>query len=390
MTELESLLILNGISGLGSIRTRRLLERFASAKKVLSLSINELTLDGLIPPRVAENIVRFAKDDFLRNELSLIKKADAKLISYSDIDYPENLSHIPDSPVILYVKGNISKENNLAIAVVGSRRASFYGLSTAEKLSMGLSELGITIVSGMARGIDASAHRGALKAKGPTIAVLGNGLSRIYPPENKKLFEEIARNGAILSEFPMTTPPSAYNFPRRNRIISGLSLGVVVVEASNKSGALITSRFALEQGREVFAVPGKVDSVNSQGVNNLIKQGAKLISNVEDILEEIAPQLKHHMRSNEKQPPRELSHEGIKPGHLMEDELNIYEHIRGRAVHIDEIADRSGCSASQAMSILLKLELKHLIKQLPGKHFIRESGSAPHAFSKQERDKEHV
>ena len=292
------------------------------------------------------------------------------MMTFQDNHYPENLKAIPDAPVLLYIKGEIKKENNLAIAMVGSRRASFYGLSIAEKLAGQLSELGITIISGMAKGIDAIAHKGALKAKGSTIAVLGNGLSKVYPPENKKLFDEIINSGAVISEFPMTTPPAAYNFPRRNRIISGLSLGVVVVEASNKSGALITSRFALEQGREVFAVPGKVDSPNSQGVHNLIKQGAKLVSNVEDILEEISPQLKHHMKTEHRELARRTSTR-VLPNNLSDDELSIYKQIQDDAMHIDEVANQCGFSVPQTMNALLKLELKHLIKQLPGKLFVR-------------------
>ena len=370
MTEIESLLILNGILGLGNIRIRKLFEHFGSASQVLSASRKELTAGAAIPASVADNIIRFPKDEYLKSEYSLMEKHGVRAVSYEDQDYPENLNQIPDAPVLLYVKGDLKKENNLAVAIVGSRKASFYGLSIAEKFARELSEFGITIVSGMARGIDTKAHEGALRAKGPTIAVLGNGLSEIYPPENQKLFEDIAKNGAIISEFPMTTPPAAYNFPRRNRVISGLSLGVVIVEASNKSGALITSRFALEQGREVFAVPGKVDSPNSQGVHKLIKEGAKLTNSVSDILEELAPQLKHRIK--EEKPISDTKfEEKVLTRNLSNEEKTIYGRISDQAMHIDEIVDQSGCSASQAMAVLLKLELKHLIRQLPGKLFVK-------------------
>ena len=372
MTEQECLLILTGVAGLGNIRIRKLIECFGSAKRVLSISSSELAAEGVIPASVVHHIVRFEKDKYLKEEEDQIKRHGVVIVSFQDEDYPENLCHIPDSPVILYVKGTLKKENNLAIAIVGSRRASIYGVSIAEKFAMGLSELGITIVSGMARGIDSAAHRGALRAKGSTVAVLGNGLSTIYPPENKKLFEEIVESGAVVSEFPMATPPLAHNFPRRNRIVSGLALGVVIAEASHKSGALITSRFALEQGREVFAVPGKVDSINAQGVNNLIKQGAKLISGIEDILEELTPQLKYRLElAKEDNMAKSSVGRDFIASRLTDEEANIYNRIREEAIYIDDVAYQSGLTAAQAMNVLLKLELKHLVRQLPGKLFVR-------------------
>lgn len=372
MNELENLLILNGIPGLGNARIGKLLERFGSAQNVLSLPAKELIFDGEIPSKVAENIVHFSKDEYLKEELGLVKKYGVELISISDENYPDLLKAIPDAPVLLYVKGNLTKENNLSVAIIGSRRASLYGMSIAEKFATSLAELGVTIVSGLARGIDTAAHRGALKAKGATIAVLGSGLATIYPPENKKLFEEISEKGAVISEFAMATPPATYNFPRRNRIISGLSLGVIVAEASAKSGALITSRFALEQGREVFAVPGQVDSPNSQGVHNLIKDGAKLINNVNDVLEELTPQLKFHLKESTKEKNQSVAKSQITKN-LSNEEAIVFERINENAMHIDEIADKSNCSVAQVSGVLLKLELKHLVKQLPGKLFVRRS-----------------
>ena len=223
-----------------------------------------------------------------------------KTLHFQDKDYPTNLRYVYQPPATIYLEGSIIAQDQIAIAIVGSRRATDYGLNNAERIGFELASRGIAVISGLARGVDSAAHRGALRAKGRTIAVLGSGLNRIYPPENKKLAQEVAQNGALISEFTPDTPPHRENFPRRNRIISGLSLGVVVVEAAKRSGALITANFALEQGREVFALPGKVDSFTSGGVHDLIKEGAKLIESTEDIIEELEPlksqQAKQHER----------------------------------------------------------------------------------------------
>ena len=234
MTELEALLVLNAVTGLGGIRIRKLLDCFGSGAAAIKSNRQDLIAAGILPGNVVSNFIKFNKDEFLKKEYDLINKHGIKVISFRDKNYPAHLKEIPDSPVVLYVKGTVEKENDLSIALVGSRRASFYGLSVAEKLAAGLADLGITVVSGMARGIDGAAHRGALRAGGATLAVLGCGLSHIYPPEHKKLFEEIAAHGAVVSEFSMAMAPLAANFPKRNRIISGLCLGVVVVEASVK------------------------------------------------------------------------------------------------------------------------------------------------------------
>ena len=271
-------------------------------------------------------------------------------------------------PVILYVKGALSFLDKNAVAIVGSRRASVYGLSVAEKFAMDLSDFGITVVSGLARGIDASAHRGALRAKGRTLAVLGSGLACMYPAENKKLFDQIVLNGAVLSEFPMETKPLACNFPRRNRIVSGLSLGVVVVEAAKRSGALITSDLALDQGKEVFAVPGKVNTSTAQGVNNLIKQGAKLVSCVDDVIEELGLELKRNLSASKE----EETKEGINPNiGLTGDKKDVFSLLSSKPIHIDVLSEKTEFSISKLSSILLRLELNRLIKQLPGKLFVR-------------------
>jgi len=371
MYKLDSLLILNAISGLGEVRIGKLLEYFGSPEKILSADAQELSWHTFLPRRVAENIVHFPKERFLKEEYELIRKHQITVVTAGDPEYPENLREIPDAPLVLYVKGALKAEHRIAVGIVGSRRASFYGTSLAEKFAAELAQLGVTVVSGMAIGIDAAAHKGALKVKGETIAVLGNGLSHFYPPDNKKLFETISSSGAVVSEFPMAAEPRPKHFPRRNRIISGLSLGIVVVEASQKSGALITSDFALEQGREVFAIPGKLDSPNSQGVNNLIKQGAKLVTSVQDILEEIKSHLDTLVErdKNKNEDPQSIAESFTKQ--LSPEEKLIYNLIEPSMCHVDEIVRDTGLPASDVAPLLLKLELKKIIKQLPGKFFIR-------------------
>ncbi|HBO97750.1 MAG TPA: DNA-protecting protein DprA [Candidatus Omnitrophica bacterium] len=368
MIESHALLTLNAVPGVGNATTRKLLEYYGSATKVLSLTENDLAADQAVSGKLAAAIAQFPKEQFLAKELALIAQHGVCVLTFHDEEYPESLREIADSPVVLYVKGRLPENLSLSIAVVGSRNASLYGNSIAGQWSARLAEAGFTIVSGMARGIDTAAHTGALKARGHTVAVLGCGLSTVYPPENEKLFAEIASGGAVISEFPMTMPPVAQNFPRRNRIISGLSMGVIVVEAAVKSGALITADFALEQGREVYAVPGKVDSPTSKGVHGLIKQGAKLVSCVEDILEDIHPQLLREFQGSVTPPERK---DPVASGAMNATEQQVYGFISDRPVHIDHLIDRCGTDALRVTTVLSCLELKHLIKQLPGKLFVR-------------------
>ncbi len=377
MTELDALLILNSISGLRNIRKRRLIDHLGSAAKFFRLNaaeLSELKATNILPCKVLTNIQNFPKDIYLKKEYNLVRSHDICLLSFQDTDYPKRLSEIPDAPLILYIKGDPKKLAGPAIAMVGSRRASFYGVMIAEKFAAGLAESGLTIVSGMARGIDTASHRGALKAKGTTVAVLGCGLCQVYPQENEKLAAVISNSGAVVSEFPMEAQALPYHFPQRNRIISGLSLGVVVVEASQKSGALITSDFALEQGREVFAIPGKVDQPNSQGVNRLIKEGAKLVSCVEDILEELEEPLRHYLKEDlpgvreERKSDartRDLFH-GLTP-----EEESICRKLSDLPCHIDDLAQQLNFSVAPLMALLLKLELKGRVKRLPGQLFVR-------------------
>jgi DNA processing protein len=360
MIDLERLLILNMVDDIGSIRTQALLKHLGSLGNVFKASEDELGKVEKVGPILAARIPQAIKEIDLKKEMDLIKKHKVKVITFLDKDYPENLKNIYDPPVVLYVKGEILPEDKLSIAIVGSRLASFYGLQTAEKLGFELASHGITVVSGLARGIDSSAHKGALKAKKRTIAVLGSGLANIYPEEHKELAKRISESGAVVSEFPMTMIPDKGNFPRRNRVISGLSLGVVCVEAAEKSGALITCDYALEQGREVFAVPGKVDSITSKGTNKLIKQGAKLAQGTEDILEELNIELLYHSANGEFLNPL-----------LDKDESLVYTLLSSEPKYIDDICQESGVSLSRISKILLGMEIKKFAKQLPGKNFVR-------------------
>jgi len=288
---------------------------------------------------------------------------DVYTLTLRDEAYPKRLATIYDPPRSLRVRGAFSEQDDIAVALVGSRRASHYGMQSCETLAYELAIRGITIVSGLARGIDTAAHRGALKAQGRTIAVLGSGHANIYPPENAGLYQEISASGAVISEFEDDMPPFRQNFPQRNRIISGLSLGVVVVEASQTSGALITASYALEQGREVFAVPGKIDSLTSRGTHDLIKDGAKLIQSAQDIIDELGlkPVVPH---------AREETSGGEMKETLDELEQKVYGVLSDEPLHLDDVYSRTGLELGELSRVLLQLELKRLIKALPGKRFI--------------------
>lgn len=315
------------------------------------------------------------------HELSLARQAGVHVVTREQSGYPKVLREIHDPPPALYIKGSLPAEET-AVAVVGSRHASRYGLQMAEQLSYELAVRGVTIVSGLARGIDGAAHRGALRAGGRTIAVLGSGLSIVYPPEHEALAEQIVEQGALVSEYPMTMQPLAQNFPPRNRIISGLSLGVVVVEAAARSGALITAGCALEQGREVFAIPGQITTSTSQGTHHLLKEGARLVTAVEDILEELRLTPPVRLRSGRRPEqgrgaPQPVA--GAAPSAAMgkapplaEEEQRIIACVsQNEPRYIDTIAEASGMEMSEVSSALSQLELRHAVRQLPGKRFIR-------------------
>ncbi|MCX7635261.1 MAG: DNA-processing protein DprA [Syntrophales bacterium] len=348
---------------------RALLGAFASPAAVFAAPLESLQTVGSIGAATARAIKGFSDWAAVEEEMANIRRLGAVLLTPDDEHFPQPLKNIHDCPALLYIKGELRSDATY-LAVVGSRQASAHGRYITEKLCRELALRGITIVSGMARGIDSAAHRGALAVGGRTVAVLGSGLDVIYPPENKDLYQLIAMNGAVVSEFPLGTKPHALHFPLRNRIISGFSLGVVVVEASERSGSLITARLALEQGREVFAVPGAIDAPGSRGTHRLIKEGAKLVENVDDILEEIAPQiplsqgkptLQGEMR------PRQPALMAMSP-----EEIALLAHLDNKGRSVDEIIEKSGLPAPRVLHVLLQLELKNMVKRLPGNMYICE------------------
>jgi DNA processing protein len=360
---LKYLLALATVSDVGPLRFRSLLGHFRGAREVFEAPQRELAELPQIGPKTAQQIKSFDRWDFVEKQLSWSDEIGAKFLSFDDGFYPANLKNIPDAPPLLYMRGEVLPQDEKAIAVVGSRTFTNYGRKATEKIVGHLAELGVTIISGLARGIDSCAHRSALQAGGRTIAVFGCGLDRVYPTENGKLALEILSSGAWLSEFPLGTEPVGVNFPRRNRLISGLSLGVVVVEAGEKSGALLTAGEALEQNREVFAVPGDITKATSRGTNSLIKQGAKLVTGLEDILEELKG-LGIKSRERKAQDERQLS--------LPPEERKLYDSLGETPLHIDELAETLERKTSEVLATLLGLELKGLVRQLPGKRFIRE------------------
>lgn len=360
-----ALIHLSLMPGVGPAVIRRLIESFGSAEKALKASEGELR--EVLPKGIAERVIEGRRSEsvfkLLERELRSLERIDCKLIAYGEEGYPENLINIYDPPPLLYVRGELREEDSFAVAVVGTRRATPYGREACERIVEQLVEHGFTVVSGLARGIDSVAHRTALRCGGRTIAVLGSGFNHIYPRENAGLAEEIAEKGALITEFPTITPPMDLNFPRRNRIISGLSLATVVVEAGERSGALITADFALEQGREVLAVPGSIFSPASKGTHKLIKEGAALMEDIDDLL--CALNLKV-----EEERPREEE----KLPELDEEERKVLEAVFYTPTHIDDIVAQTGMPASKVSSVLLMLELKGLIAQQPGKTFVRRSG----------------
>lgn len=356
---------LNMVEGVGRITYNKLIAHFGSPEKVFSASQKELMDVEGIGRKTADSIKSFKLEEEAKKELDRIKKSNTDVLTITDTEYPSSLKAIFDPPPVLYVKGRILKSDAIAVAVVGSRSPTVYGKLVTEKISKEIVEMGITVVSGMARGIDSIAHKSAINCGGRTIAVLGCGLNVVYPPENFRLMDEIAGNGAVISEFPMSAKPDKMNFPQRNRVISGLSLGVVVVEAAEKSGSLITARHAVEQGREVFAVPGSLNSPKSHGTNRLIKMGAKLIEDVGDIIEEFPPDVNSFLK-------KPVEKKRIEDNDLTEEERLVYSFTGAEPYHIDAIIERSNLPVGMVSAILSKLELKGLIRQLSGKMFVKE------------------
>ncbi len=348
---------LRSVPLIGNVTYRRLIEHFGSPAKALSAPPEQLSaVKGLTAP-AALSLGRHDHRKAAETEVAAFIKSGASLVTLLDDRYPSLLKEISDPPPYLYLKGTLPVSKT-TIAVVGSRSASDYGISITSRLSRELAEQGITIVSGLALGVDSAAHRAALSVSGTTIGVLGCGIDLVYPSVNRQLFMEMEQRGAIVSEFPIGSPPDAPNFPRRNRIISGLSRGVLVVEAAEKSGSLITAGFALEQGREVFAVPGNINFRSSRGANSLIKQGAKLVESVADILGELPPESAELPQWAKKQ-----------TFELSSDEERICLLLVDKPLHIDELTVRSGLTVSTVSAMLLRLELHGAVMQLPGKIF---------------------
>lgn len=363
MNDVYHLLCLVSVPGLGSQRIRMLVGHFGSSQAVLEAGVKELCrIDG-IDEKTARCIRQEVNQDFAKDQLYRAEKLGVNILTYWNSQYPEMLKRIHDPPILLYVKGTFQGNNEKRIAIVGTRLPSQYGRWIAERFGEDLARRGITVVSGMARGVDSCAHQGALKGGGDTIAVLGCGVNVVYPPENQRLYKQIADVGALVSEFPMNTEPMGGHFPRRNRIISGLSLGTVVVEAGAKSGALITAYMALEQGREVFAVPGNVRSPKTRGVHRLIKEGAKLVEGIEDILEEIPQWIENGKITKNKEEVSVI---------LSDQEKVIWETLSDGPIHIDQIASEANVTTSEALALLLSMELKNCIKQLSGMMFVRQ------------------
>lgn len=364
-----SWICLSLVPGLGPITAARLLERFGSPEGILSAPAHEIYSVQGIGRKIAACISNFNGMEEAEDIRKKCRDKGIKVIASGRMDYPENLRHIQDPPIILYCLGELLPEDKAAVAVVGTREPTEYGKLLASRIAAGLAEAGVTVVSGMARGIDSAAQQAAIENGGRTIAVLGSGVDVIYPREKKSLYKKLLEKGAVLSEYPLGARPSPENFPRRNRIISGLCLGTVVVQArKEKSGALITARLALEQGRQVYAVPGPAGHPDSRVTNAMIKQGARLVESAEDIIEDLLPQMPS-LKKRDSAPGPLFETESLPPA-----ERDIYLLIPGpesSPIHVDRLLKDARLDPGETTGILLSLELKGFVKQLPGKLFLR-------------------
>jgi DNA processing protein len=364
MTSTEACIALNMLPHVGPVRLRKLLEVFGSPEGVLGAKRSELRNVEGIGNEVADQISNWESIVDLPAELQRVRDFGATVISQDSPSYPKFLREIHAPPIVLYVWGAIEERDVHAIGIIGARRTTHYGSESAKKLAYQIAYAGLTVISGLARGIDTAAHHGALAAKGRTIAVIGSGLSKLYPPENQALAEKIANgNGAVVSEFSMEIEPDRQTFPMRNRIISGWSHGILVVEAGLNSGALITASQAIEQGRSVYAVPGHINAPSAMGSNRLIQQGAKLVMSANDILDDLQVLLP------ETKPSPEAAARPLPP--LSEEERRVYDAINSSETPIDQISTKCDLPSATVSSTLLRLELKRLVKQLPGKYFVK-------------------
>lgn len=354
---------LNQIQSFHGKKLNQLLEFFGSPRELWEARENELRKLEIVTERNIDEFL-FVKNRFIYDkEIERLYSLGVRFSTIDDDDYPERLRTIFDPPPVLYIKGSIPN-SPLNIAIVGARKSSHYGKMMAEKIACELGEQGITVISGMARGIDSCAHKGTLNGQGSTIAVLGCGINIVYPRENRNLMDEIVNNGAVITEYPLGAEPLPWRFPARNRIISGLSEGVLVVEAATNSGSLITVDYALEQGRDVFAIPGNVNNPQSKGPNNLIKQGAKLVETANDIIDEYNVLGFNIEKSSNNNEQLEISFSDS-------EEEKVYNSINSEMIHIDELAVKLKVAINQLLVILINLELKGLINQLPGQYYVR-------------------
>ncbi len=362
---------LNMVPGIGGKIFRRILNQFDTARDFLDAGPGAWRrIDG-IGDQIAVRLQELLEEGGGEREFEEARDMGLQLLTIQEPAYPSLLKTVHDPPAVLSVMGDLSDRDRFALAVVGTRGCTHYGTKQAKRFASMLAYRGITVVSGLARGIDTAAHKGTLQANGRTIAVLGSGLKNIYPRENEELVEEIldGDHGAVVSELPLDTPPDSSNFPQRNRIISGLSMGVLVVEAPSRSGALITVDLALDQNREVFALPGNVDSPKSQGTNNLIQEGAKLVMDVEDILEELQGYVE--LQEEDREQANETEVQGREPELASEVEEKIFGELSSDPVTIDELAERMDIPGNTIASALTKMEIRGLVEQLPGKTFVR-------------------
>lgn len=364
MTETEACIALNMVPNLGPVRLRKLVRALGSPADVLRARKSELQKVDGIGPDLAEAISSWESTVDLPAELERIKSFGARVITQSSPEYAPGLRELHNPPILLYVWGTLTPTDWRSIGVVGSRKTSHYGLECAKKLSYQLAYAGLTVVSGLARGIDTAAHQGALAANGRTLAVIGSGLMDLYPPENAGLAEKIASAGAVLSEFPMTFPPSPQTFPYRNRIVAGWGRGLLVVEAGIKSGALITAEQAVDNGRLVYAVPGPIDRPTSFGTNRLIQQGAKLVTSAGDILDDLDTLFPELKRAT----PTAQANAAVSLGR---EETLILETLATDTLAPEQLAEKSGLPLPKVTSSLLTLEIKRLVRQLPGRQFVR-------------------
>ena len=363
MNSKQAYIALNLLPNIGPIRVHRLLEHFGNAGSILSASARELMEVRGIGKDASSSIVNWQALIDLQGELEKIQSRSITIITPEDSTYPSLLREIYDPPIVLYTWGELKKSDSEAISIVGSRQATHYGKQAARKFGFQLAHAGLCVISGLARGIDAAAHEGALAAGGRTVAVIGSGLGKLYPRENQLLAEKISENGAVISEFPVDFPPQKRSFPQRNRIVAGWARGTLVIEAGARSGALITAAQASDSNRDVYAVPGQIDRPVSQGTNRLIQQGAKLVMDAADVIEEIPFELPKSAKNPKSQPSRATL--------LSKPEKIIYAALSDDQAHIDEVANQVNIGVPEVSATLLKLEIKQLVKQLPGSYFVK-------------------